>query len=113
MDNFIQIHWTSGSIDEARKVCRHLVKNRLVACANLIPWVESIYMWDNQLDTTQETKIILKTRESSFQSVRDYIQNNTSYELPEITKILIDGGNQEYLEWLEKNTDPAAAAITS
>ncbi len=43
MPEFIEIHWTSGSIDEARKVARYLVQERYVACAQITPWVESIF----------------------------------------------------------------------
>ena len=104
MSDFIEIHWTSGSIDEARKVCRYLAQERLVACAQIIPWVESIYMWNNQLETTQESKIFLKTRFEKFDQVKEVILQNCSYEVPEITYSKIDGGNEEYLSWLEEST---------
>ena len=64
--NFIQIYWTCGSLDEARKISRQLVEAKLVACANIIPWVESIFIWNDQLDTSQETKVIFKTRDEHF-----------------------------------------------
>jgi len=104
MAEFIEIHWTAGSLDEARRVCRYLAQERLVACAQIIPWVESIYMWNNQLETTQESKITLKTRLDLYDQIRDVIEKNCSYEVPEITYTKLDGGNHSYLEWLEDST---------
>lgn len=104
MTEFIEIHWTSGSIDEARKVCRHLVQERLVACAQIIPWIEAVYMWNNKLETTQESKILLKTRREKFEQIKEIIQKNCSYEIPEITFITIQGGNEEYLNWIIEST---------
>ena len=70
MDQLIEIHWACGSIDEGRKVCRYLVQERYVACAEIIPWIESIYMWNNQLETSQESKVILRTRHSKYEAIR-------------------------------------------
>jgi len=104
MTDLIEIHWTSGSIDEARKVCRYLVQERLVACAQVIPWVESIYMWDNKLETSQESKIVMKTRRELFDQIKQVIEENSTYDVPEITMIEIAGGNEAYLSWVEEST---------
>lgn len=104
MSEFIEIHWTSGSIDEARKISRYLVQERLVACAQIIPWIESIFMWNNQLDTGQESKVILKTRHERYDEIKEMILKNCKYEIPEITYTKIDGGNESYMQWLEEST---------
>lgn len=103
MTSFIEIHWTCGSLDEARRLCRALVQERLVACAQITPWIESIYLWDSQLETTQESKISLKTSLDLYDKVRHYIEKNCSYEVPEITYTALDGGNESYLSWLEES----------
>lgn len=99
-EDFIEIHWTSETLDEARRVSRYLVQERLVACAQIVPWIESVYMWNNQLETTQESKIVLKTRLKNYQRIREVIEQNSKYQVPEITWFKIDGGNQSYMEWL-------------
>lgn len=104
MTDFIEIHWTSGSIDEARKISRFLVQERYVACAQIVPWIESIYMWNNQLETTQETKIVMKTRRENYEDIKTIILENCKYQVPEITFQSIDGGNQEYMDWLLEST---------
>lgn len=102
-ENFIEIHWTSATLDEARRVARYLVQERYVACAQIIPWFESIVMLDNQLDTTQESKIIFKTRVDNYDKVREVIEQNSKYDIPEITWFKIEGGNASYLKWLEES----------
>jgi periplasmic divalent cation tolerance protein len=99
---FIEISWTSGSLDEARKISRSLVEKRLVACAQITPWIESIYIWDNQLETTQESRVSLKTKLEFYDIVAREIQENCVYEVPEITYRIIDGGNAAYMEWYQE-----------
>lgn len=101
MTQFIEVHWTSGSLDEARKVSRYLVQERIVACAQIIPWIESVYMWNNQLETAQESKIVFKASAANYDKIKEVIEQNTSYEVPEITFTNIDGGNEDYLDWAQ------------
>ncbi len=104
MADCIEIQWTSGSLDEARKISRYLVQERLVACAQVIPWIESVFMWDNHLETAQESKIVLKTRGENYDKVREIIEKNCKYEVPEITWHSIEGGNVAYMDWLHEST---------
>lgn len=102
--NFIEIHWTSGTLDEARRVCRYLVQERWVACAQIIPWIESLYLWNNGLETSQESKIVMKTLLENYDKIREIIEKNSKYEVPEITWVKIEGGNEAYLDWLKETT---------
>lgn len=101
MSEFIEIHWTSGSIDEARKVSRYLIQERWAACAQIIPWIESIYQWNGQVETSQESKIIFKAKKEHYEEIKKIILDNCTYQVPEITYRLIDGGNEGYLDWLK------------
>lgn len=100
---FCEIHWTSGSIDEARKISRYLVQERLVACAQIVPWIEAIYMWNNQLETTQESKIVLKAPKANFKQIEEVIKSNSSYEVPEIVYVDLHGGSEDYLAWVAES----------
>lgn len=104
MAEFIEIHWTSGSLDEARKVSRYLVQEGYVACAQIIPWVESIFIWNKQLETSQESKIVFKTQIDHYEKILEIIKKNCTYEIPEITYRIIDGGNEEYMNWMREST---------
>lgn len=109
MDNFIEIHWTAGSIDEARKIARYLVQERLVACAQIVPWIESIYMWNNQLETSQESKVVCKTTSENYSEIEKIILENHSYQVPEIIRTPILGGNPSYLDWLSESVATKAS----
>lgn len=102
---FIEISWTSGTLDEARRISRYLVQERYVACAQIIPWIESIYMWNNGLETTQESKIVLKARFDQYDPIKKIIEENCKYEIPEIIWSRIEGGNKEYMDWLKESTE--------
>ncbi|GAB4225819.1 MAG: divalent-cation tolerance protein CutA [Chlamydiales bacterium] len=104
MSELIEVHWTTGNIDEARKISRYLVKERIVASSQIIPWIESVYMWDNQLETTQESKIVMKTVKENFNRIQQVIYENCSYEVPEIIQFSIQGGNTEFLGFIEENS---------
>ncbi len=97
----IEITWTVASIDEARKVSRYLVQERLVAKAEITPWVESILLLNNQLETVQETKVTFKTIEENLSQIEEIIKKNSRYEIPEIAWRSIEGGNVEFLDWLK------------
>lgn len=105
MTDFIEIQWTSGSIDEARKISRFLVQERYVASAQIMPWIESIYLLNGQLDTTQESKIAMKTLKHHYDEIQKIILENCTYQVPEITYHYIDGGNDEFLKWIAENVD--------
>jgi periplasmic divalent cation tolerance protein len=102
MSQAIEICWSCGSIDEARKVSRYLAQERLVASAQITPWVESVYLWNDQLDTSQESKVCFKTHLDHYEKIKQVIMQNSSYEVPEITYTFIDGGNEAYLNWLQE-----------
>ena len=108
MAEYIEIHWTCGSLDEARRVCRYLVQEQYVACAQIIPWIESVYKWNNQLETAQESKVVLKTGKEKWDDIKQIINENSQYDVPEITYFRIEGGNEEYLTWMKESTTQPA-----
>lgn len=100
MADIIQIEWTAASIDEARKVSRYLVHERLIAVANIIPWIEKITLLNGQLDTTQESKICFTAQLKHFETIKKVIMDNSSYQIPEISYRKLDYINEEYLQWI-------------
>lgn len=103
MADIIEIRWTAGSIDEARKVSRYLVQERLVASAQIIPWVEKISMWNNQLETDQESTICFISFFENFEKICEIILKNSKYQVPEISYALLKGGNEAYFRWISEN----------
>ena len=94
---------TTGSQDEARKIARHLVEQRLAACVNIVPRMESIYRWQGKLESSGEWLLLIKTTVERFPAVRDAIRDLHSYELPECIAISIEDGSSGYLEWIAQS----------
>jgi len=91
---------TAGSEEEARTIARHLVENRLAACVNIVPQIESIYRWQGKMESSQEWLLVIKTTAERFATVRDAIRELHSYELPECIAVNIEDGSPPYLQWL-------------
>ncbi len=89
-----------ASLDEAKKIASHLLKNRLIACANIFP-ITSMYHWENNVTEDQEYVIIVKTIESMYDNVQREVERNHSYNVPCIAKIPMQF-NERYHEWLIK-----------
>jgi periplasmic divalent cation tolerance protein len=94
---------TAGSEEEAQKIARHLVENRLAACVNIVPRIESIYRWEGRIETSRECLMVIKTVSGNFAAVRDAILELHSYDLPECISIAVDDGSAAYLEWVDQS----------
>ncbi len=98
------IYSTIGSMDEARSIARTLVKEKLVACANIIPNVESIYRWQGKIEEANEYLLMMKTTESNVEKTIQKIRALHSYKVPEILVLPPVGGLKEYLDYVEDET---------
>ena len=94
---------TAGSEDEARKIALHLVENRLAACVNIVRGMESVYRWQEKVESNRELLLLIKTSAERVPEVRDAIRQLHSYELPECVAISVEGGSSDYLEWIERS----------
>jgi periplasmic divalent cation tolerance protein len=94
---------TVGSEDEGRKIARYLVENRLAACVNILPQIQSIYRWQGNVESDREWLLLIKTTAEKFPAVRDAVRMLHSYELPECIAINIEDGSIDYLEWIEQS----------
>ena len=92
---------TAGSEEEARKIAHHLVENRLAACVNIVPRVESVYRWEGKVESNREFLMVIKTTTGKFAEVRDAILELHSYDLPECIAIALEDGSAEYMDWLK------------
>jgi periplasmic divalent cation tolerance protein len=95
---------TTGSHDEARKIAHALVERRLAACVNIVPLIESVYRWQENVETAMEWLLLIKTQADSFDRVRDAVKELHSYDLPECVMLEVAAGSQEYLKWLAEST---------
>jgi periplasmic divalent cation tolerance protein len=92
---------TVASPEEGARLGRTLVEERLVACATLVPTVESIYRWQGQIETSQETLLLLKTAVDRLPALEARLHELHSYQTPEFVVLAIESGSHPYLAWLE------------
>jgi periplasmic divalent cation tolerance protein len=96
---------TCGSSEEARRIAHELVERRLAACVNIIPQIESIYRWKDEIESATEYLLVIKTTLAAFEHLRDALHELHSYELPECAQIAIEDGSAEYLNWIAESVD--------
>jgi periplasmic divalent cation tolerance protein len=98
-DVFLLISNFPGA-DTARKAVRLLVEERLIACGNLIPGVESIYEWKGVIETAHEVTVIAKTTASRADEAMTRLRALHPYDVPEILLVPVTTGWPAYLEWV-------------
>ncbi len=98
------VYITVGSREEAVRIGRALVEERLAACANLIGGMRSIYRWQGQIEEAEEVVVVAKTRDDLLQSLTDRVRSLHSYECPCVVGLPVAGGLPDYLEWIASET---------
>jgi periplasmic divalent cation tolerance protein len=91
---------TESTLEEANKLGRTLVEERLVACATLLPVVQSIYHWNDQIQSAPETMVLLKTSAEKLEALESRLKELHSYRVPEFLVLPVENGSAAYLEWL-------------
>ena len=98
---YIIIFITCNDAEEAQNIAELLLEQRMAACVNIVPGINSSFWWEGKIETVTESLLIVKTRAIKLpeiiQSVKA-VHNNT---LPEIIALPIVGGNKDYLDWID------------
>lgn len=102
--SYIVVFITVKDTDEAQKIAKALIKRRQAACVNIVPAVNSHFWWKDKLDSTQESLLIAKTKESLLPELIRSVKKIHSYSIPEIIALPIVGGSRDYLEWIDSET---------
>jgi len=92
---------TTASAEEAARLGRTLVEERLAACATLIPAAQSIYRWQGQVESATETLLLLKTGPDQLAALQARLHELHSYQTPEFLVLGVEAASQPYIEWLQ------------
>ncbi|KAL2637918.1 hypothetical protein AAZV13_06G086100 [Glycine max] len=87
-----------------KKLAESIVKEKLAACVNRVPGIESVYQWEGKIQTDSEELLIIKTRQSLLEALTEHVKANHEYDVPEVISLPITGGNLKYLEWIKEST---------
>jgi periplasmic divalent cation tolerance protein len=91
---------TTANKQEAEKIAQHLLNKRLIACANIIGPVTSLFHWSGKTEHAEEYLALLKSRNDLFEKLTETVKALHSYDVPEILAIPVVGGSKEYVDWL-------------
>ena len=91
---------TAPDLKSARALAKAALEARLIACANLIPKVESHYWWRKKIESSPEVLLILKTRNSKLTALEKLILTKHPYDTPEFLALPIAASGNKYLDWL-------------
>ena len=94
---------TVANPEEAARLGRTLVEERLVACATLIPSVQSIYRWKGEIESATETLLLLKTGPDQLAALEARLHELHSYQTPEFLVLPVESGSNSYIDWLQAN----------
>lgn len=94
---------TAANREEAEKISKALLNERLIACANIIGPISSLFWWHEKIESAEEYVLLMKTRIDMFEKLIKKIKALHSYEVPEIIATPIIQGFKPYLEWLNSS----------
>ena len=101
--NIVVIQTTCSSKEEAKKIAKVLIVEKLAACVQLSE-IESFYNWNNEFCCDNETLLNIKTIKENFEKIKSRILELHSYDLPEIIQLDITNTSEEYLKFIGENT---------
>ena len=100
---FVATLVTAPDLKTARKLAKGALEARLIACANLIPRIESHYRWQGKVERSAEVLMILKTSNHCLPALEKLIVAQHPYDTPEFVVLPLNRGNKRYLDWLKNS----------
>ncbi|KAI5355696.1 PREDICTED: CutA [Prunus dulcis] len=100
----IVVYVTVPNKEAGKKLAESLVREKLAACVNRVPGIESVYQWNGEVQTDSEELLIIKTRQSLFEALTEHVKANHPYDVPEVIALPINAGSLQYLEWVKNST---------
>ena len=94
--------------DDAVRVVRQLVEERLIACGNLLPGARSIYRWEGAVADEREVVVLMKTRKQDWTALMSRLHELHPYATPECVAVRVAAGAPRYMAWLDAALEPGA-----
>lgn len=97
---------TCASAEEAERLARRVIDDRLAACVNVLSPVRSFFRWKGKIEDSAEWLLLIKTSRDKFDLLRAALESVHTYEVPEVIAIPIVDGAPDYLSWIERELQP-------
>ncbi len=107
MTDKIVVLSTCASAEEAERLARRVIDDRLAACVNVLSPVRSFYRWKGEVQDSAEWLLIIKSTRDKFDALRAALESAHTYEVPEVIAIPIVDGSPNYLSWIEQELQSA------
>ncbi len=104
MADYIQVVTTTERREDAERIGRALVEERLAACVQVAGPITSTYRWQGKIETAQEWQCWAKSRRDLYDRIERAIRRLHPYEVPEVLAMPIVAGSADYLAWLDAET---------
>lgn len=98
---------TAASREEAERIARALVDDRLAACVNILPGLSSIYRWKGEVESAAEMLLLIKSTAANLERLEAALHRLHSYEVPEFLVFTPESAGKAYLDWLMGETGSA------
>jgi periplasmic divalent cation tolerance protein len=107
MTDKIVVIVTGGSVRECKKIARALIEQKLIACANIVPAIRSLYVWKKKIADEKECLMLLKTTRDHLAALHLEVEKLHSYSVPEVIALPIIDGSPNYLNWIGESVGPS------
>jgi periplasmic divalent cation tolerance protein len=110
IDNVLIVLTNCPDAEVADRLARTLVEQRLAACVNRLPAVDSVYRWQGAVERAVEVPLLIKSTRERLPEIQEVIRALQPYEVPEIVAIPVVAGLPAYLRWVVDETQPPLMA---
>ena len=100
LPSFSVVLVTAPDLKVARALAQGALRARLIACANLVPKIESHYWWQGKLESSTEVLLLCKTTHRRLAAFEKFVLAHHPYDTPEFIALPVAAGNRCYLEWI-------------
>jgi periplasmic divalent cation tolerance protein len=104
--SFIIVIMTAPNKQEAVNIVRALLEEKLIACANIVDSVRSLFWWKGKVEEEKEVLVMMKSKKALFKTLSKRVTELHSYDVPEILALPIVEGSQSYLDWMRACLEP-------
>lgn len=93
---------TTPNIKEAEDLAKQIVETKLAACVQVLPPIKSYYFWEGKVRNDSEYLLLIKTIEEKYAALKAFINENHSYDVPEIVAVSAENVSEKYLSWMNE-----------